>query len=160
MKTSLLPALAIGLALSIPVSTTAVAETHATPENAENHAKNVLTINKLKQDLESAGFSDIKILQDSFVIQAKDKDGNPTIMSLSPGGVVAISTLSEQGSSAKASSHMKRTARAAPPEKGQTSGPASGTDVKPSQAPSSAGDPGTHGHPGSEAGPAVTTPQR
>lgn len=153
MKTSLLPGLAIGLALSIPLSAAAGAETHATAEKAQNHADNVLTINKLKQDLESAGFSDVKILQDSFVIQAKDKDGNPTIMSLSPSGVVAISTLSEQG----ASSHMKRTARATTPEKGQTSGPASGTDVMPSQTPSSAGEPGTHGHPGSEAGPA--TPQ-
>ena len=158
MKTSLIPALAIGLALSIPVS--AAAETNATAENAQNHADNVLTINKLKQDLESAGFSDVKILQDSFVIQAKDKDGNPTIMSLSPGGVVAISTLSgEQGASATASSRMKRTARAATPEKGQTSGPANGTDVKPSQTPSSAGEPGTHGHAGSEAGPAPATPR-
>jgi hypothetical protein len=62
----------------------------------QNHRENVLTVNKLKQDLENAGFSDVKILADSFVVQAKDKDGNPTVMSLSPGGVVAFSELNQQ----------------------------------------------------------------
>ncbi len=56
----------------------------------------MLSINRLKHDLEKAGFTDVNILQDSFVVQAKDKEGNPTILSLSPSGVVAISELNQQ----------------------------------------------------------------
>ncbi len=119
MKTSLLPALAIALALSgsafaqttgskqdtsQPASPSSSGQntTENTTQNP-HHASNILTINKLKQDLQNAGFTDVKILEDSFVVQAKDKDGNPTIMSLSPSGVVAFSELSQQQKQAKAS---------------------------------------------------------
>jgi hypothetical protein len=72
---------------------------------AASRANNLLTINKLKQDLQKAGFTDIQILSDSFVVQAKDKDGNPTVMSLSPGGVFAISEMqNNQEKQAKAGS--------------------------------------------------------
>lgn len=58
-----------------------------------NHQNNVVTISKLKQELQDAGFTDVQILADSFVVQAKDKDGNPTIMTLSPNGVVAFEAI-------------------------------------------------------------------
>jgi glucose/arabinose dehydrogenase len=113
MKTTFISAMAVALALSAPTLAFAASQdktqspasaaseqnaqtTQGTQNQNQHHQSNVLTINKLKSDLEKAGFSDVKILQDSFVVQAKDKEGNPTIMSLSPSGVVAISALSEQ----------------------------------------------------------------
>ncbi len=117
MKTPLLlPTIAIVLALGTSAfaetagtSTQANAQSPAasTQQNSQsthnvqntqsaNHEKNILTITKLKQDLQKAGFTDIKVLGDSFVVQATDKEGNPTIMSLSPSGVVAISEISQQ----------------------------------------------------------------
>jgi len=69
----------------------------ATAESSpDTKADNLITISKLKQDLQKAGFSDIQVLADSFIVQAKDKDGNPTVMSLSPGGVFAISAIQEK----------------------------------------------------------------
>jgi hypothetical protein len=64
---------------------------------------NILSINKLKQDLQAAGFTNVRILADSFIVQATDKDGNPTVMTLSPSGVFAISELTNNSANRKAS---------------------------------------------------------
>jgi hypothetical protein len=86
----------------------------STAQNSSQETKenNLLTISKLKQDLTKAGFTDIQILADSFVVQAKDKNGNPTVMSLSPGGVFAISELqNNQDKQAKASTGQQTETR-------------------------------------------------
>jgi len=60
----------------------------ATQQNSGQ--KSVLTINNVTQDLQKAGFSDIKVLQDAFLIQAKTKDGNPIVMTIGPNGMNAL----------------------------------------------------------------------
>ena len=177
MKASLLlPTLSIALMLTAPAfaETTANAQSNQATANSQsqNHEKNVLTINKLKQDLEKAGFKDVKIFQDSFVVQATDKDGNPTVMSLSPSGVFAISEIGQQsqgnashpmaGASSESTNTHGRTARAghAMNGPGQSSGPAEGTDVAPAQGRGASGEPGTPGFPGNKNGPAVTPPNQ
>ncbi len=175
MKASLLlPTVSIALVLATP----AIAQTAApsqqdtqTNQNTQNwqsqhHESNVLTLHKLKQDLEQAGFTDVKVLANSFVIQAKDKEGNPTIMSLSPSGVFAISEIGKQkegnasnpvaGASSDSTKTHGRTARAggSRSEIGQASGPAEGTNVAPTQGSGSAGEPGRPGLPGDKNGPA------
>jgi hypothetical protein len=59
----------------------------AKPQKAEQSA---LTIDKLTQDLQKAGFSEVKILQDAFLVQAKTEDGNPILMTIGPNGVSAL----------------------------------------------------------------------
>jgi Protein of unknown function (DUF1236) len=59
----------------------------AKPEHAE---KSALTIDKLKQDLQKAGFTDVKVLEDAFLVQAKTKDGNPILMTFGPNGMSAL----------------------------------------------------------------------
>jgi hypothetical protein len=44
----------------------------------------------------SAGFTDIRVISDSFVVQAKDKNGDPTVMTLSPSGVFAIAEMTKK----------------------------------------------------------------
>ncbi len=170
MKASLLlPAVSIALVLATPAFAQTAASSQQGAQNSQNaqstqsinHESNALTIRKLKQDLEHAGFTDVKILQDSFVVQATDKEGNPTIMSLSPSGVLAISgqgiasntTSGGTNDVAKTHSQTGRTARAEP---GRSSGPAEGTNVVPTQGSNSAGEPGRPGLPGDKNGPAVT----
>ena len=48
------------------------------------------TIEKLTQDLQKAGFSDVKVLEDAFLVQAKTKDGNPILMTFGPNGMSAL----------------------------------------------------------------------
>ena len=87
------------LALALAVSGTAFAQstTGATNPPSPNAAKqqsagqpSVLTVDKLKLDLQKAGFSEVKVLQDAFLIQAKTKDGNPILMTIGPHGMSAL----------------------------------------------------------------------
>ena len=48
------------------------------------------TINRLTKGLESEGYSDFRVISNSFLMQAKDKDGNVTVMAFSPSGVFDI----------------------------------------------------------------------
>ncbi len=61
----------------------------------------------------------------------------------------------------KTSPQQERTARAggSSSQQGQTSGPAEGTNVKPSQGVSSSGEAGVPGYPGNKSGPAVIPPK-
>jgi glucose/arabinose dehydrogenase len=51
--------------------------------------RSALTIDKLTQDLQKAGFS-VKVLEDAFLVQAKTKDGNPILMTFGPNGMSAL----------------------------------------------------------------------
>jgi hypothetical protein len=59
----------------------------ATPQKADQTA---LTIDKLTQDLQKAGFTEVKILQDAFLVQAKTKDGNSILMNIGANGISAL----------------------------------------------------------------------
>jgi hypothetical protein len=41
-------------------------------------------------DLSNAGFSDVKVVPDSFLVQAKDKSGNPITMVINPNSVTEV----------------------------------------------------------------------
>lgn len=42
---------------------------------------------KIKQDLQNAGFTDVNIVAEFFVVQAKSRDGNPVVMTIGPHGM-------------------------------------------------------------------------
>ena len=94
------------LALALAVSGTAFAQSTngATNPPSPNAAqqpnasqRSVLTVDKLKQDLQQAGFSEVKVLQDAFLIQAKTKDGTPVLMTLGPNGLSALEMSNSSG---------------------------------------------------------------
>ena len=45
---------------------------------------------KLHNDLSKAGFTDIKIMPSSFLVRAKDSDGNPVMMVINPDSVTEV----------------------------------------------------------------------
>ena len=94
------------LALALAVSGTAFAQstTGATNSPSPNAAEQksagqptVLTVDRLKQDLQKAGFSEVKVLQDAFLIQAKTKDGTPILMTIGPNGMSALEMSNASG---------------------------------------------------------------
>jgi hypothetical protein len=104
MRSILISPLAAALAIATPAFGQTAAQnpsaggTGTSQQNAASPGSssyNLLTINKLTKDLENAGFTDIRVISDSFVVQAKDKNGNPTVMTLSPSGVFAISEITQ-----------------------------------------------------------------
>jgi hypothetical protein len=52
----------------------------------------------MRDSLEKAGFTDIKVVPSSFVISAKDKDGNPVVMSVTPDSFTEVTDESVTGS--------------------------------------------------------------
>jgi hypothetical protein len=96
------------LTLALAVSGTAFAQsTTGTPNPPSPIAANqqkvkqqsALTVEKVTQDLQKAGFIDVKVLEDSFLIQAKTEDGNPVFMTLGPNGMSALEVSNAGGAS-------------------------------------------------------------
>jgi hypothetical protein len=75
-----------------------------------------LTIGKLTQDLQKAGFSEVKVLEDAFLVQAKTKDGNPILMTIGPNGLSALEVSKTGGAGHETTGH-------APPANNSASAP-------------------------------------
>jgi sporulation protein YlmC with PRC-barrel domain len=115
MRLSLLTA---GAALLLCQSA-AIAQTNTTPSandpaaapaaNATTNAPTSLRSN-LRDSLQKAGFSDIKVVPSSFVISAKDKDGNPVFMTVTADSFTEVSELG--GKSSKSASGSEDSAAA------------------------------------------------
>ena len=45
---------------------------------------------QVNQNLQQAGFTDIKIMPESFLVRAKDKSGHPVMMIINPDSVTAV----------------------------------------------------------------------
>jgi hypothetical protein len=74
----------------------------ATPQKATMPQKadqSALTIEKLTQDLQKAGFSEVKVLEDAFLVHAKTKDGNPILMTIGPHGMSGVEFSNVNGTS-------------------------------------------------------------
>jgi hypothetical protein len=83
---------------------------------------------QVQSSLEQAGYTNIKIMPESFLVRANDKNGNPVMMVINPDSVTAITEIDHANGSA-------------------TTGSAAG--------PSNSGA-GVRGLPGSKSGPTVT----
>lgn len=73
---------------SIATSQIAYAQSSPPTQNSQSLQASV------QQNLKSAGFTDIHVMPSSFLVRAKDKDGNPVMMVINPDSVTAISELS------------------------------------------------------------------
>ena len=52
---------------------------------------------KIRQDLQKAGFTDVKVVARSFVVQAKSSDGSPVLMTIGPHGMSVFEAMSGTG---------------------------------------------------------------
>lgn len=73
-----------------------------TKDDRQASADSLLTTRKLTQDLQNAGFTDVKVVAQAYVVQAKTKDGNPVVMTLGPHGFSAFEAVDATGSTGKA----------------------------------------------------------
>jgi hypothetical protein len=90
---------------------------HSTTSTAENTNQNVAAAQKIQQDLTSAGFTDVKVVAESFVFQAKSKDGDPVLMTIGPHGMSVFEAMN-------VNSHSDTTGSTAAKPNGANSGSA------------------------------------
>lgn len=93
MKTTTL----IAAALLTTVSSLAFAEGGSNaPANSttSNEQGNGATLRQqLSTDLQQSGFTNVKVMPDSFLVQANDKAGNPVTMFITPGSMTEVTTI-------------------------------------------------------------------
>ncbi len=77
---------------------------NANASNMSGKAQNIAA--KLHQSLTKAGFSDIQVMPESFLVRAKDSDGNPVMMVVNPDSITAVTAM-DTGKNASASDHSK-----------------------------------------------------
>jgi PRC-barrel domain len=100
-----LPLLAAGTALLL-CTTAAMAQNNApnqptaSPSASSANTSTTSTTplrDNIRGMLQRSGFSDVRIMPSSFMIRAKDQQGNPVMMSVSPDSVTEISELGTSG---------------------------------------------------------------
>ena len=94
-------------------------ETNANP--ATTSGANMHITQKLRADLSRAGFTNISIMPSSFIVRAKNSEGDPVMMVINPDSVTALTEETQSSNSASNSNHMGGSSNSA----GATPGPSS-----------------------------------
>jgi uncharacterized protein YdeI (BOF family) len=73
-------------------STSSGAQTSQATQSPSNDGQpqNIAIAQRLKKSLESEGFTDVKIVAQSFVVQGKSPDGDPVVMTIGPHGMSVL----------------------------------------------------------------------
>jgi sporulation protein YlmC with PRC-barrel domain len=88
-------------AIALGVISTAVwAASDQANQNSQAHHQNLRA--NLTQMLQQSGYTDIRVAPRSFVVRAKDRDGNPVVMSISPDQFAEVTAVGDTtGSTSK-----------------------------------------------------------
>jgi hypothetical protein len=100
MRKFCIPAIAAACLFALPAlaATATTGDTTTTPPNTTPIQQ------QLRQDLSQAGYTDIHIMPGSFLVRAKDKQGNQTEMMISPTSMTEITAASPSGSATQSAS--------------------------------------------------------
>lgn len=97
-------------AANLPGKTTGAMNDQNSGATNGQHAGAMGIVQKMREDLSKAGYTDIQIMPSSFVVRGKDSSGNPVMMVVNPDSVTAITEEDSSAKSANNSSHMGGTA--------------------------------------------------
>jgi hypothetical protein len=111
MKTLLIASTALMIAVASPASAqnaTSTVSPSATKNlqsggSQDGGGQNLAAAQKIQQDLKSAGFTDVKVVAESFVVQAKSKDGDPVLMTIGPHGMSVFEAMNSSGTGSSSS---------------------------------------------------------
>jgi hypothetical protein len=68
---------------------------HAMSDSAQGTHQNMRQ--DLQNDLQKAGFTDIRVMPDSYLVRAKDKSGHPVMMMINPDSVTEVMAADDNG---------------------------------------------------------------
>src|SRR3984893_6490907 len=74
------------------------------------------TPDHVRDVLQKQGFTDVRVVPQSFIIHAKDKDGNPVVMSVTPDSITAVTVVGSPVSDRSADTPGTRTSSNEPAE--------------------------------------------
>jgi hypothetical protein len=95
--------LALALALPAAAQSTQSPSSNSSSSSAQhsgtNSQDNTNIRQQLMQDLQKAGFTNVQVVPESFLVRAKDKQGRPVMMVVNPDSVTAITEVGGAGQS-------------------------------------------------------------
>ena len=92
----------------------APSQTQSNQTGAGGQSQNQSIRQQVQKNLSQAGYSDIKIMPESFLVRAKDKDGNPVMMVINPDSITAITEINRGDGSATTGSGNAGSQRGTP----------------------------------------------
>lgn len=102
----LLAATGLTLALALPAaaqSTQSQSSSNSAmssgQQGSQNSQGNMHIRQQVKQDLEHAGFTNVQVMPESFLVRAKDKQGRPVMMVINPDSITAVTEVGGNGQS-------------------------------------------------------------
>jgi hypothetical protein len=96
-------AAALALFATPALAQSSSSQTQSAPQANANSGQSLEAAQKIKQDLQSAGFTDVKVVAESFVVQAKSKNGDPVLMTIGPHGMSVFEAMNSNNTSKSAS---------------------------------------------------------
>lgn len=84
--------LVLATGLTLALAGPALAQSPA-PDSTPSGSNPAAIQQQVKQNLAAAGFSDIKVMPESFLVRAKDKTGNPVMMIINPDSITAVTAM-------------------------------------------------------------------
>jgi hypothetical protein len=78
-------------AVTLTLPQMASAQSSPPPQGPQNQQS---MQSQVKSNLEHAGFTNVQVMPSSFLVRAKDKDGNPVMMVINPDSVTAVTEMS------------------------------------------------------------------
>jgi hypothetical protein len=88
--TGLLLAPAAAMAENTPAATPQATHSATTMQSDRAGTSHESMREKVRSDMQNAGFTDIRVIPDSFLVRAKDKSGNPVMMLINPDSVTEV----------------------------------------------------------------------
>lgn len=110
-------------ALSLSPAAFAQTQNHSsspqtTSQPPANSNQNLAAAQQIQQDLKKAGFTDVNVVAESFVVQAKSKDGNPVLMTIGPHGMSIFEAEAMNNATGSKTSSPSSTTGSAPSSNG------------------------------------------
>ena len=123
----------VAAAILTTVSSVALAQTSSNSTTPSKTTSTTQPSNNLRQqvmtNLQQSGFTDVKVVPDSLLVQAKDKSGNPVTMFIGPNSFDEVTTVGSNADNSRTNSNNSSGMFASVPAKADLSTKVVGLDV-------------------------------
>ncbi|MGX4771122.1 hypothetical protein ACWAUC_15160 [Bradyrhizobium guangdongense] len=100
---------AVSLATPAFAQSTTTTAPQASSQPSNSSKQDLAAAQQIQQDLKNAGFTDVKVVAESFVVQAKSKDGNPVVMTIGPHGMSVFEAMNANATGSSSGSSSQST---------------------------------------------------
>ncbi len=100
MTSKLLAAIGLTLAFALPAAAQSTQQPSGFSSLSADQQNTPALQQKIKSDMEQAGFTQVQVMPQSFLVRAHDKQDHPVLMVINPDSVTAVTQMSQASGSA------------------------------------------------------------